>query len=202
MFYPIFNKQKKTNRSKLSLARGFTIIEALVAIVILLIAILGPLAMLASAISDSHFARNQVVATFLSQEGLEMALPYFQKEIVDGSMQDRCGTVDNYCIIDIKQNKITIEESTDPALYITDDSPKKYVSIINKGEGDAKTIFSRKIWFNLVSVNDPDLANTIADPDVKGEAFIGLKITSQVTWSYRGVSKTAQSSIIYYEPFE
>lgn len=51
---------------------GFTLIETLIAIVVLLVAVLGPLTMLAKAISDGNFARNQTTAFYLAQEGMEM----------------------------------------------------------------------------------------------------------------------------------
>ncbi|HYC83350.1 MAG TPA: prepilin-type N-terminal cleavage/methylation domain-containing protein [Candidatus Paceibacterota bacterium] len=54
--------------------KGFTMIESLVAIAILLIAVLGPMSLLSKAIADSSYARNQVIATYLAQEGLELVI--------------------------------------------------------------------------------------------------------------------------------
>ncbi len=54
--------------------KGFTMIETLVAIAILVIAVIGPMSLLSKAIADSSYARNQVVATYLAQEGIESVI--------------------------------------------------------------------------------------------------------------------------------
>ncbi len=51
--------------------RGFTIIETLVAISILVIALTGPLAIIAQALRSSYFARDQITAYYLAQEAVE-----------------------------------------------------------------------------------------------------------------------------------
>ncbi|MBI4136236.1 MAG: prepilin-type N-terminal cleavage/methylation domain-containing protein [Candidatus Vogelbacteria bacterium] len=51
---------------------GFTLIEALVAITILVIAVLGPLGTITRGITDGFYAQNQLVGTYLTQEGLEL----------------------------------------------------------------------------------------------------------------------------------
>lgn len=51
---------------------GFTLVETLVAITILLIVIIGPLSISSQSARSTSFASEQVVAYFLAQEGLEM----------------------------------------------------------------------------------------------------------------------------------
>lgn len=51
---------------------GFSLVETLVAITILLIVISGPLAISSSAAKSSSFSSEQVVAFFLAQEGIEL----------------------------------------------------------------------------------------------------------------------------------
>lgn len=53
---------------------GFTLVETFVAITILLIAIIGPLGILAKSFSDAEFAKNQVTATHLAREGVELVV--------------------------------------------------------------------------------------------------------------------------------
>jgi type II secretory pathway pseudopilin PulG len=55
-------------------AGGFTLIEALVAITILLVGVIGPLGLAAQGIADGLFARNQIVANYLAQEGVELII--------------------------------------------------------------------------------------------------------------------------------
>ena len=58
-----FNKQK--------LNTAFTLVETLVAISIFTGAILGLLSFSAGSIGDNNYAKNKLIATYLSQEGLE-----------------------------------------------------------------------------------------------------------------------------------
>jgi Tfp pilus assembly protein PilV len=52
--------------------KGFTVIEALVAITILLLGVLGPLSVATRGITDGMIAKNQIVALGLAQEGVEL----------------------------------------------------------------------------------------------------------------------------------
>lgn len=57
--------------TKKSQGNGFTLVETLVAIAVLMIAITGPFYMLQQAIKASYAARDQLIASSLSQEGVE-----------------------------------------------------------------------------------------------------------------------------------
>jgi prepilin-type N-terminal cleavage/methylation domain-containing protein len=50
---------------------GFTLVETLVAIAILMVAIVGPFYMLQQAITSANAARDQLIASSLAQEGVE-----------------------------------------------------------------------------------------------------------------------------------
>jgi prepilin-type N-terminal cleavage/methylation domain-containing protein len=51
---------------------GFSLVETLVAITILLIVITGPLTLISNSARSTNFANDQVMAYFLAQEGLEL----------------------------------------------------------------------------------------------------------------------------------
>ena len=51
---------------------GYSLIEVLVAISILLIAIVGPMTIASKGLQNAQFAREQTLATFLAQEGIEI----------------------------------------------------------------------------------------------------------------------------------
>ncbi|MDQ5893201.1 MAG: hypothetical protein QG640_212 [Patescibacteria group bacterium] len=57
--------------NKLLKNKGFTIVETLVAIAILMIAIAGPLTIAQKGLMASVYARDQSVATFLAQDAME-----------------------------------------------------------------------------------------------------------------------------------
>ena len=51
--------------------RAFTLVETLVAISILLLALAGPMSIAARALSSAYYARDEVGAYYLAQEGIE-----------------------------------------------------------------------------------------------------------------------------------
>jgi len=58
--------------SKRVRTQGFTLIETLVAIIILTVAIAGPLTIASKSLSSALLARDQITAFFLAQEGVEL----------------------------------------------------------------------------------------------------------------------------------
>ena len=61
MIYHTHNKQS-----------GFSLVETLVAITILLIVIVGPMTLVVSSVRSTAYANDQVIASFLAQEGIEI----------------------------------------------------------------------------------------------------------------------------------
>ncbi|MCD5382477.1 MAG: type II secretion system GspH family protein [Candidatus Pacebacteria bacterium] len=51
--------------------KGFTLVETLVAVTVLLLAIVGPMVVAARGFQSAYFAREQMAAVFLAQEALE-----------------------------------------------------------------------------------------------------------------------------------
>lgn len=68
---------------------GFTLIETFVAIVVLTIAVLGPMTLLSRALQDSRYIRDEIIATFLAQEGVE--------QVIDKRNQDTLTAVTKEC---------------------------------------------------------------------------------------------------------
>jgi prepilin-type N-terminal cleavage/methylation domain-containing protein len=56
-----------------SIHKGFSLVEVLVAISLLLLVMVGPMQILSRSINSTNFATEQVNAWFLAQEGLELA---------------------------------------------------------------------------------------------------------------------------------
>lgn len=95
--------------------RGFTLVETLIAITILMIAIVGPYYSIQQAIMASYAARDQLIASSLAQEGVEYV--YFLRDNNYLSGQgwltglDNCRTDSPYnhaygCTVDPTQNTL------------------------------------------------------------------------------------------------
>ena len=61
-----------TRKKFITSNKGFSLVETLVAITLLLLIMVGPLAITSRTSSSATFASEQVVASFLAQEGLEI----------------------------------------------------------------------------------------------------------------------------------
>lgn len=85
--------------------RGFSLIETLVAVVILVSAVVGPLTLAQRSIRSAVYARDQVVATFLAEEAIE-----YIRSIRDGNEHKRNNwlngleqCVGKVCMVDVTQ---------------------------------------------------------------------------------------------------
>lgn len=59
-------------RQKIDDARGFTLIETLVALTVILAVLTGPVALITRGIIDFSFSKNKIIAINLAQEGVEL----------------------------------------------------------------------------------------------------------------------------------
>ncbi|MFZ2303770.1 MAG: prepilin-type N-terminal cleavage/methylation domain-containing protein [Minisyncoccia bacterium] len=71
----IFSKRKSAVNGQMSMVkcspRGFTLVETLVAIAILIIAVVGPISLIGDALHKLYYAKDQMIAINLAQEGIE-----------------------------------------------------------------------------------------------------------------------------------
>ncbi len=95
------------NLIKLKNNKGFTIIETLVAVAILMISIAGPLTIAQKGLTAAIYARDQITAAFLAQENMELIrsnidslnLANFTTNVVD---QNFCSSSNTYGLLNIQ----------------------------------------------------------------------------------------------------
>lgn len=136
---------------------GFTLIEALVALVILTVS-LGPALVLSSNISStSSVIQNNLIAANLSQEGVEVIRALRDSNWHNGLLFDN-GLTDGVYRIEWNSNSL-IALGSNPPLKIS-------TGLYNYSSG-TDTKFKRTVTINKINSEE-------------------LKITSEVTWTERG----------------
>lgn len=65
-------RHQSTEKGVIKQSRGFTLVEVLVAISILVVAVVGPMTIAMRGLQSAFFAKEQLTATFLAQEGAEL----------------------------------------------------------------------------------------------------------------------------------
>lgn len=93
------------NKIILKKNRGFTMVETLVAVAILMISIAGPLTIANKGLTAAIYAKDQMVASFLAQDAME-----YIKNIRDNNVISGGGWLSNLSNCD-ETNKCTIDTS-------------------------------------------------------------------------------------------
>ncbi len=187
---------------------GFSLVETLVAVSILLIVIVGPMTISARTAKSSSFASEQVQAFFLAQEGLELAqaardevtLKYFKDDIVtptpwadfikdtgsavykDCFSSVGCGLQwDNSIPGQLAAPKICTNPSDDCRLYRSADGRSHFNH--NNIASNVETLFTRTIYFEKAAPLNPNRE---------------IRVRSVVTWRTGSIVATQQVEVDTY----
>ena len=144
--------------------RGFSLIEVLVAVSVLIISVTGTLSIIAREVSSAAIAKDQVVAFYLAQEALEYVRGVRDNNAIhdprnswltglDGlnSLPD---CITNKCVIDVNADPLSVEQEVaecdvtgcDP-LFL--DSPS---GVYNQQDDGDPTMFTREV--QVVGIDD------------------------------------------------
>ncbi|MEK7606342.1 MAG: hypothetical protein AAB458_01995 [Patescibacteria group bacterium] len=147
--------------------RGFTFVETLVAIAVLLLAVTAPLSLVYQSLAASRVARNQVTAIYLAQETIEFIRATRDTNALTGNdwlttLED-C-QVEDGCYIDISTSEV--RDCLDQCPIMTYNTT---TYVYGYGEG-VDSAFRRTTW----------IENVRTDKEIK--------VTTRVEW-YEGIAQ-------------
>lgn len=176
----LFGQQDKYQLNKVYLARcgGFTLLETTIAIAILVAAIIGPMALSSQSIRSASVARNNIIASNLAQEGIELV-----KNIrLNNRLEDRpwmqglnnCKNV-NGCFIDAKD--LDVRQCSVNCTFLRFNNSLK---LYNYDSG-ADSIFRRAITISDINSDEIKVRSSVRWSDKFGNHDFALS-TSMFDW--------------------
>lgn len=167
----IFTKIDNLNRHN----KGFTLVESIVAIFILLIAIVMPMAVVARALFTANYAQDQITATYLAQEGVELVRNVRDNNVLSGSaLWDQgslsgCYTVSG-CYVDAVHISNIVNVCSGVCPYVQEDN-----------SGGISWYGNDNSWSNTKYIRTVKLSK-VSDYEIR--------VTATVVWATRGGDRT------------
>lgn len=141
---------------KINIQSGFTLLEALVAISILMVAVVAPITIAQKGLSSASYTKNQMIASYLAQDAMEYIKNRRDLKTINSTISERTdwldgledcfvtsdGWTEDGCSVDTVEDNIKAYDSTE---FLRKDRINKFYG---HNIADDKTNFKRqvKIW--------------------------------------------------------
>lgn len=164
---------------------GFTLLETMVAIAILLIAVAGPISIIGDSLQKIYFARDQVVAVNLAQEGIEAA-----RQVRDSNfLSITQGGIGNW-LTGISQNQdyiVDADASVGPVFISCGSGCSKRVYFYFDGGSPGISFYRQSQFAPGSGWTATPFSRVIAVDNGCTPAATECKVTSTVTWKTGGI---------------
>ncbi|MEN9913181.1 MAG: hypothetical protein RLY66_589 [Candidatus Parcubacteria bacterium] len=164
------NKTHHITSARIQYRQGFTLVETLVAIAVLMIAIAGPLVIATKGLTAALYSKDQMIASFLAQESMEVIKNIHDNNIAEMDVNnwlegiDACG----------ESSPCDAGGASSPRVVSCDDDgcPIYYSesSGYNANNTGSITQFKRRFWLEPVSSVEI-LVHVLVDWNVKSVPF-------------------------------
>jgi len=138
-------------------ARGFTLIETLVAVSVLLVSLAGPLSIAAQALQSAYYARDQITAFYLAQEAMEYVHAVRDQNYIAGTpwLNGLSSCIDASCAVDFPNFTHEACSGACPFVLIGASS-----NLFNLASGDT-TIYRRTLEINTLPETSDEVRVTV-----------------------------------------
>jgi len=178
------NNDKNLNPKRLTLntQAGFSLIEALVAIAVLLLAIIGPFTIATKGLISANYARDQVTAFYLAQEATEIVRSKRDNNALEGEVwtEGLSKCFDKECIVDATKNIDSANAIKVCGAFceVLEQSPSSKLYGYSNGWDDTK--FTRKIFIEEINSNE-------------------IRVTTTILWSTGSLSKSFSVTETFFD---
>lgn len=179
------HSQYKQQRWRRQWQNGFTLVETLVAISILLVAIMGPMTIAARGLQSAFHAREQITAFSLAQEGVELIRQKRDENALQSTPTDWlagilgfCGS-NNGCGLDAKKSDtfINCNPSGNPCQLRDEGGISGHRGFYNHTAGTL-TPFTRQIWVKEIPGGNDREAEVTVEVSWHSGLFAGTKMVT------------------------
>jgi len=173
--------------------KGFTLVETLVAITIVLLAVTGPLQLVKDSLTASYVSRDQLIATSLAEEGVEYVRRVRDNNYlynlenptatrswlygINGIGGVDCTTTTG-CTVDPIQNTVSVCGSTCPFLTIGPD----FLYSQREGASYTPTRFKRQVKLEPIGTNREVLVTVTVTFTTRNTPFTVTVTDSLYNW--------------------
>jgi len=149
--YLLTRKNKK--KSNKDYKHGFTLVETLIAVTILITSLVGPLVVAQKGLISANFARDQVAASYLAGEAVEYIRNKRDENALAGLswLNGLYSCIDGKCAIDVINDAISACSENCPNLQVDPEN-----GFYGYGNGWVNSIFKREV--KISNINDSEVA--------------------------------------------
>lgn len=122
----IINLRKNNIFKKTGLSRGFTLLEALVAVSILMVAVTAPITIAQKGLSSAVYTKNQMIASYLAQDAIEYIKNKRDNNVLAEPKRNWLDGLVDFCFISLEE--LNRNENLDRVCKID--------TVINAGAGE------------------------------------------------------------------
>lgn len=150
MYLSIIKNKKDTNNDHI---RGFTLVETLIAVTILISAVVGPMIVVQKSLSSANFAKNQIISFHLAGEAIEYIRNKRDSNTLNGISWTNGLTecIDKKCAVDVVND--TMSQCSENCPNLQFDSENGFYGYDSNWEG---SIFNRVV--EIKNVNEEELS--------------------------------------------